>query len=232
MRRFDYRDGTTATFWAVDLQGMTHATPLGKVGSSGQTQMKAYPTEAKARKAFDRLLADMLGTCDAKVTAGSPSPTPKNVTPPAPQTKRSATPPSPIPAKVKPTRLNKQPKPTAQSGAKLRVRKSPDLKREGFLQASLGDADNDDPRLRFADRLDRRGDPLDENHLTDANPEALAGPARLSRDHPLRLDRGVFARRLPHVLQFPLYYQPVISQKYPGSLSAVRNSPGNCPGRS
>jgi uncharacterized protein (TIGR02996 family) len=58
MRRFEFRDAKSAKFWSIDLQGARFTVCFGKIGSAGQTQVKEFGDEARARKEHDKLIAE------------------------------------------------------------------------------------------------------------------------------------------------------------------------------
>ncbi|MFO0841797.1 MAG: WGR domain-containing protein [Gemmataceae bacterium] len=61
MRTFVFNDGKSNKFWNIDLQGASFTVTFGKVGTKGQTQTKDFPDEDRARKAYDKLVAEKLG---------------------------------------------------------------------------------------------------------------------------------------------------------------------------
>src|SRR5947209_8737880 len=58
MRRFEFREEKSAKFWSIDLQGTSFTVCFGKIGSAGQTQVKDFSDEARARKEHDKLIAE------------------------------------------------------------------------------------------------------------------------------------------------------------------------------
>jgi DNA ligase-1 len=54
-------EGTSNKFWEVWVDGTTMYTQYGRIGSAGQTTLKAYPDAAAARKAADKSIAEKLG---------------------------------------------------------------------------------------------------------------------------------------------------------------------------
>ena len=61
MRTFVFADDRSNKFWNIDLQGTSFTATFGKVGTAGQTQVKAFPDVDQARKAHDKLVAEKLG---------------------------------------------------------------------------------------------------------------------------------------------------------------------------
>jgi uncharacterized protein (TIGR02996 family) len=93
MRTFEYRDGTSAKFWAIDLRGKRLTVRYGKIGTAGQAQTKEFADPAAARKEHDRLVAEKVGKGYVETTAGAPpAPAPAAAAPPPERksTKRAA----------------------------------------------------------------------------------------------------------------------------------------------
>jgi uncharacterized protein (TIGR02996 family) len=59
-RKFEFKDGKSSKFWNIHLQGKSFTVTFGKIGSAGQSQVKKFRTEAAARVACDRLVAEKL----------------------------------------------------------------------------------------------------------------------------------------------------------------------------
>jgi uncharacterized protein (TIGR02996 family) len=78
MRTFVFTDAKSNKFWHIDLQGANFRVTFGKVGSSGQTQVKDFPDALQARKAHDKLVAEKLakGYVETTAAARSSSPAP------------------------------------------------------------------------------------------------------------------------------------------------------------
>jgi uncharacterized protein (TIGR02996 family) len=60
MRTFEYREGNSARFWSVEVQGSTLTVRYGKVGNNGRTQVKRFTDEDAARRHADKLVRDKL----------------------------------------------------------------------------------------------------------------------------------------------------------------------------
>ena len=98
MRRFELVEGTSSKFWEIELTGTNFKVRFGRIGTNGQTQDKAFETEAKARTEHDKLVAEKVKKGYAEVGASQstmPAPTPA----PAP-TPVVAAKPSPAPTPV------------------------------------------------------------------------------------------------------------------------------------
>ena len=58
MRSFTFSEGTSNKFWNIDLQGKQFTVTFGKIGTNGQTQVKAFADDAAAKKEHDKLVAE------------------------------------------------------------------------------------------------------------------------------------------------------------------------------
>lgn len=57
-RRFELVDGTSSKFWEIRLEGTSFTTTYGKIGTSGQSTTKSWPSPDKARTEHDKLVAE------------------------------------------------------------------------------------------------------------------------------------------------------------------------------
>jgi predicted DNA-binding WGR domain protein len=71
MRRFELSDGTSNKFWEIDLDGKSFTVRFGKIGTNGQTQVKSFPTPAKAQAEHDKLVREKTGKGYAEVGAAA-----------------------------------------------------------------------------------------------------------------------------------------------------------------
>jgi len=60
-RYFEFVDGTSNKFWEIWMDGSDVTTQWGKIGTAGQTKTKNFGDEAKAKKEYDKLLAEKTG---------------------------------------------------------------------------------------------------------------------------------------------------------------------------
>lgn len=60
-RYFEFVDGTSNKFWEVWMDGTDVTTQWGKIGTGGQTKTKSFADEAKAKKEYDKLVAEKTG---------------------------------------------------------------------------------------------------------------------------------------------------------------------------
>jgi uncharacterized protein (TIGR02996 family) len=72
MRTFTYTDEKSKKFWNIELKGKTFEVTFGKLGARGQTQIKSFPDEDKARKEHDKLIAEKLAKGYVETTAAKP----------------------------------------------------------------------------------------------------------------------------------------------------------------
>ena len=81
-REFQFSDGKSNKFWAIEAGGTSQKLHFGRVGTTGQAQTKEFASEAEAKKATDKLIAEKVKKGYAEVTsgtksAGTPTPTAK-----------------------------------------------------------------------------------------------------------------------------------------------------------
>jgi predicted DNA-binding WGR domain protein len=57
-RRFEYSDDKSNKFWNIELKGKSFTVNFGKMGTGGQTQVKDFPDEAKAKKEYEKLIGE------------------------------------------------------------------------------------------------------------------------------------------------------------------------------
>ena len=93
MRSFTFSEGTSNKFWNIDLQGKQFTVTFGKIGTNGQTQVKAFADDAAAKKEHDKLVAEKVKKGYTETTAAAPAAAP----PPAPVAKAAPPPPAPPP---------------------------------------------------------------------------------------------------------------------------------------
>jgi len=60
-RYFEFVDGSSNKFWEIWMDGCDVTTNWGKIGTGGQTKTKSFPDETKAKKEYDKLLAEKTG---------------------------------------------------------------------------------------------------------------------------------------------------------------------------
>jgi predicted DNA-binding WGR domain protein len=57
-REFHFSEGSSDKFWAITVDGESFTVDFGRIGSKGQTQTKSFDSEAEARQAADKLIAE------------------------------------------------------------------------------------------------------------------------------------------------------------------------------
>ena len=58
MPRYEFIEGSSSKFWQIDLDGSSFTTTYGKIGTDGQMSMKEYDSPEKAKKEYDKLVAE------------------------------------------------------------------------------------------------------------------------------------------------------------------------------
>src|SRR5215213_7674119 len=74
VRTFEYSDARSHKFWNIELQGKSFTVTYGRVGSKGQTQTKDFPSEDRARKEYDKLIAEKLAKGYRETTPAAQAP--------------------------------------------------------------------------------------------------------------------------------------------------------------
>jgi predicted DNA-binding WGR domain protein len=84
-REFHFQDGTSNRFWTIELGAKSFTVRFGRTGTAGQTQTKEFSSEAAARAAHDKLVAEKVKKGYKEVTGSQPAtPTPARAAPEAP----------------------------------------------------------------------------------------------------------------------------------------------------
>jgi predicted DNA-binding WGR domain protein len=58
MPRYEFKEGTSNKFWEITLAGTSFTTKYGKIGADGQETEKDWGDEDKAKKEYDKLVAE------------------------------------------------------------------------------------------------------------------------------------------------------------------------------
>jgi predicted DNA-binding WGR domain protein len=101
MPRYEFQEGTSSKFWEIALEGTSFTTTYGRLGTDGQTSLKEWESEARAKKEHDKLVAEKVkkgyllvdgggGAAPAPAAApgpakAAPAPAPKAAPAPAPK---------------------------------------------------------------------------------------------------------------------------------------------------
>jgi len=86
MPRYEFSEGSSNKFWEINLDGTSFTTTYGKIGTDGQTSMKEWDSEEKAKKEYDKLVAEKVkkgyqlvgGKANGKAAAAKPAAAKKN----------------------------------------------------------------------------------------------------------------------------------------------------------
>jgi predicted DNA-binding WGR domain protein len=58
MPRYEFKEGSSNKFWEISLDGTSFSTKYGKIGTDGQETIKEWDDEDKAKKEYDKLIAE------------------------------------------------------------------------------------------------------------------------------------------------------------------------------
>src|ERR1700744_3038067 len=58
MPRYEFVEGSSKKFWEIALEGTSFTTTYGRIGTDGQISMKEYDSEEKAKKEYEKLIAE------------------------------------------------------------------------------------------------------------------------------------------------------------------------------
>jgi len=59
-RRFEFEEGSSSKFWAVERNARKVTVTFGRIGSTGQEKTKSFPTDAKAAQEEEKLIAEKI----------------------------------------------------------------------------------------------------------------------------------------------------------------------------
>lgn len=70
-RRFEFVEGTSSKFYEVEVTGNKVSVTFGRIGTTGQTQTKSFPSPSEAQKHADKQVAQKLkkGYIEQRVAA-------------------------------------------------------------------------------------------------------------------------------------------------------------------
>jgi predicted DNA-binding WGR domain protein len=60
-RRFEFSEGNSNKFWAIEVNGTEVTVLFGRIGTQGQTKVKSFPDAAAAANHVARLVQEKLG---------------------------------------------------------------------------------------------------------------------------------------------------------------------------
>lgn len=74
-REFHFSEGTSNKFWAIQLDGTSFTVQYGRLGTSGQSQVKSFATEDTAKRECDKLIAEKVkkGYSEVQASVGQTS---------------------------------------------------------------------------------------------------------------------------------------------------------------
>jgi predicted DNA-binding WGR domain protein len=69
-REFQFVEGSSRKFWAIELNGSSFTLNWGRIGTSGQTQTKEFASDAEAGKQYEKLVAEKVKKGYSEVGGG------------------------------------------------------------------------------------------------------------------------------------------------------------------
>ncbi len=97
MPRYEFVEGTSNKFWEIKLDGSSFTTTYGKIGTGGSQTLKEFDSDEKAKKEYDKLIAEKVKKGYLLVDGGGEAPAapkakaaPKEKAAPAPKAKAAA----------------------------------------------------------------------------------------------------------------------------------------------
>jgi predicted DNA-binding WGR domain protein len=91
MPRYEFQEGNSSKFWEITLEGTSFTTTYGRIGTDGQSSLKEWDSEEKAKKEYDKLVAEKVKKGYELVSgngpAAKPAPAPAAKPAPAPTAK-------------------------------------------------------------------------------------------------------------------------------------------------
>jgi predicted DNA-binding WGR domain protein len=61
IRRFEFSEGSSNRFWEIQVQVKDVHVRFGRIGATGQTNVKSFPDEAAAAKLTEKLVKEKIG---------------------------------------------------------------------------------------------------------------------------------------------------------------------------
>ena len=81
-REFQFVEGSSQKFWAIELTGSSHTVNFGRFGTAGQTQTKEFDSEGEAKKSYDKLIAEKVKKGYVELKPDEPAPAVKSAAAP------------------------------------------------------------------------------------------------------------------------------------------------------
>ncbi len=94
MPRYEFSDGSSNKFWEITLQGNGFVASWGKIGTAGQSKPQTFESAEKAKKEYEKLIAEKTKKGYQLVSSGSP---PASAKPSAPAAAAKKPAPAPTP---------------------------------------------------------------------------------------------------------------------------------------
>jgi predicted DNA-binding WGR domain protein len=76
-REYQFTEGSSHKFWAIELDGKKYTVQFGRIGTDGQTQVKAFKTPEEAEKAYEKLVQEKVKKGYQRVADDGPTPAAK-----------------------------------------------------------------------------------------------------------------------------------------------------------
>ena len=124
-REFHFSEGSSDKFWAIELEGKQFTVQFGRTGTSGQTQLKEFGTEAESVKAYEKLIAEKIKKGYQEVTTGQPAATSTAKPAAAATSAKSAKPPKKADAEASAPTVVEPPAPVTSTEVVRRLHLSP-----------------------------------------------------------------------------------------------------------
>jgi len=77
MPRYEFKEGTSNKFWEITLEGSSFTTTYGKIGTDGQSTLKEYDSDDKAKREYDKLIGEKTKKGYVLVSGNGPAAAPK-----------------------------------------------------------------------------------------------------------------------------------------------------------
>jgi predicted DNA-binding WGR domain protein len=92
MPRYEFVEGTSSKFWEITLDGSSFQTKYGRIGTPGAVTLKEYDSPEKAKKEYEKLIAEKVKKGYQPVGGGAAAPAPKAAPKPKAEKKPAAKP--------------------------------------------------------------------------------------------------------------------------------------------
>src|SRR5262245_23692306 len=72
-RTFEYQEGASRKFWAIEVDGARTLVSFGRIGTKGQTKVKDFADESAARRDCEKLIKEKLAKGYEETTSATSS---------------------------------------------------------------------------------------------------------------------------------------------------------------